>query len=79
MAHIQIRNVPPDVHRTMKERARRAGMSLQEYLVSELSESAATPTIQEWVDRVRKRKLIKLPVSSAEIIRAERDERDKRW
>ncbi len=79
MAHIQIRNVPPDVHRTMKERARKAGMSLQEYLLAELTESAATPTIEEWVDRVRRRKLVKLPVSSAEIIRAEREERDARW
>ncbi len=79
MAHIQIRNVPPDVHRTMKERARNAGMSLQEYLLAELTESATTPTIEEWVDRVRRRKLVKLPVSSAEIIRAEREERDARW
>ena len=79
MAHIQIRNVPPDVHRTMKERARTAGMSLQEYLLAELTESAATPTIEEWVDRVRRRKLVKLPVSSAEMIRAEREERDARW
>jgi antitoxin FitA len=79
MAHIQIRNVPPDVHRTMKERARKAGMSLQEYLLSELSESAATPTIEEWLERVRTHPPVKLEQSAADIIRAEREERDRRW
>ena len=79
MAHIQIRNVPPEVHRKLKERAANAGMSLSEYLLAEVMEIAETPTIEEWVERVRKRKLIRLPESSAEIIRAEREERDKRW
>ncbi len=79
MAHIQIRNVPPEVHRKLKERAAKAGMSLSEYLLAEVMEIAETPTIEEWVERVRKRKLIKLPEGSAEIIRAEREERDKRW
>jgi hypothetical protein len=79
VAHIQIRNVPPDVHRTMKVRARRAGMSLQEYLLSELSESAAMPTIEEWLERVRKHPPVKLTQIAAEMIRAEREERDQRW
>ena len=79
MAHIQIRNVPPSVHETMKERARKAGMSLQEYLLAEITESAGTPTVEEWVERVRRRKLVELPVSAADVIRVEREEREKRW
>ena len=79
MAHIQIRNVPPSVHETMKARARKAGMSLQEYLLAEITESAGTPTVEEWVERVRNRPPVKFSGSAADIIRAEREERDRRW
>ena len=50
--NIQIRNVPDDVHEVYKRRAAEAGMSLQEYLLSDLTAKAATPTMQEWLDRV---------------------------
>ncbi len=50
--NIQIRNVPDNVHEVYKRRAAAAGMSLQEYLLSDLTEKAGTPTMQEWLDRV---------------------------
>src|SRR5712691_2921028 len=33
MTHIQIRNVPPELHRKLKVRAAEAGMSLSDYLL----------------------------------------------
>ena len=33
---IQIRNVPDDLHRTLKARAAKAGMSLSDYLLDEV-------------------------------------------
>jgi plasmid stability protein len=42
MATIQIRNVPPDVHRTLRTRAAAAGQSLQEYLLDEVMDLAGT-------------------------------------
>jgi plasmid stability protein len=33
--HIQIRNVPEELHRTLKARAALAGMSLSDYLLHE--------------------------------------------
>ena len=49
---IQIRDVPDDVHAVMRARAAAAGMSMSEYLRSELVKMAATPTMDEWLDRV---------------------------
>ena len=51
---IQIRDVPEDVHAVMRARAAAAGMSMSEYLRSELVQLAATPTMDEWLDRVAK-------------------------
>jgi plasmid stability protein len=47
MPSIQIKNVPPDVHRVLRRRAAEAGMSLQEYLLAELTAQARQPTLEE--------------------------------
>jgi antitoxin FitA len=72
---IQIRNVPDFIHRTLKSRAALAGMSLSDYLLQIVRESAECPTLEEMRERLRRREPINLPVSAAEIIRAERDSR----
>lgn len=75
MAHIQIRNVPPDVHRALKERAAKAGMSLSEYLLAEVTDFASLPTIEELTERIRRRGPVQTKTSPAEIIRHDRDSR----
>ena len=77
MGHIQIRNVPEDVHRTLKARAATKGMSLSEYLLAEVTELAEHPSLEEFVARVRRRPMIHSEVSSAELIREARDERER--
>jgi plasmid stability protein len=77
MPHVQIRNMPADMHRTFKVRAAAAGMSLSEYLLRELRPSADLPTLEEWVDEVRSRPKVTLEKSAAEIIREEREKRDE--
>jgi plasmid stability protein len=77
MATIQIREVPEDVHRTYRERAARAGQSLQEYLLSELTRNARTLMPSEVVAEVEARLRVEGPNgfatrSSARIIRRER-------
>ena len=52
MATIQIRHVPEDVHRKYRIRAAAAGMSLQEYLLAELIESAKLRSPAELVAEV---------------------------
>jgi antitoxin FitA len=69
---IQIRNVPRPLHRKLKSRAARAGVSLSQYLLNEISRSAEQPTLEELRKRLERRSAVKLPVSSADVIRAGR-------
>jgi len=77
MAHIQIRNVPDDVHRTLKARAAKQGMSLSEYLLAEIVQLAELPTLEELTQRVERRPRMRLPKPAAEIIREEREKRER--
>ena len=73
MAHIQIRNVPPELHRTLKVRAAAAGMTLSDYLLeTAVRPLAGLPTMQEMVDRVRALEETDPPEATADAIRAER-------
>jgi plasmid stability protein len=75
MTMIQIRNVPESLHRRLKARAALAGMSLSDYLLSEIREVAERPTIEELRARLQQRSRVTLPISAADTIRAERDQR----
>ena len=55
MPTMQIKNLPPDVHRTFQRRAAEAGQSLQEYMLARLTEEARTPTLEELFARVGQR------------------------
>jgi antitoxin FitA len=70
---VQIRNVPEALHRQLKSRAALAGMSLSDYLLSEIRQAAERPTIDELRARLRSRRETTLSPSPAEAIRAERD------
>ena len=71
---IQIRNVPEALHRKLKSRAAKAGMSLSAYIIEELSRLAALPTEEELWERISSRPPVKLTKSSAELIREIRGE-----
>ena len=74
-AMIQIRNVPDTLHRRLKSRAALAGMSLSDYLLSELREIAERPTIEELRARLHSRSNTEPSPAPAQAIRAERDRR----
>jgi antitoxin FitA len=76
MPSVQIKNVPSDVHETLRRRAGEAGQSLQAYLLSTLEEQASRPTITELFDRAGRRTGGSLPLDFAtRVIREERDAR----
>jgi hypothetical protein len=77
MPSIQIKNVPPDVHRTLRRRAADAGMSLQEYLLGELTEQARQPTLEEIFRDIEKERT-GVRVDIGEIVRIIREDRDSR-
>jgi antitoxin FitA len=72
-AMIQIRNVPDALHRRLKSRAALAGMSLSDYLLSEIRQVAERPTLEELRARLRGRAETAPSVAPAEAVRAERD------
>ena len=70
---IQIRNVPDTLHRRLKSRAAIAGMSLSDYLLSEIREVAERPTLGELQARLERRSGMTPSVAPAQRVRAERD------
>lgn len=52
---IQIRNVPDEVHRTLKVRAAEEGISLSDYIKRDLEELAKQLTIEDVFARARAR------------------------
>jgi hypothetical protein len=73
MGMIQIRNVPPDLHRKLKVRAAEKGMSLSDYLLTEIEEIASLPTPEEFKERLHSLPPLKLDIAPHEVIRAMRD------
>lgn len=52
---IQIRNVPDEMHRTLKLRATAAGMSLSDFLKQELGQMTARTSMEEITARIKAR------------------------
>jgi len=73
---IQLRNVPDDVHRTLRKRAFDEGTTLSEYLVREVTRLAERPTLDEVLARIRKRKAVRVAEPAATAVRAEREARE---
>ncbi|HEY6532976.1 MAG TPA: hypothetical protein VIY72_11765 [Acidimicrobiales bacterium] len=76
MPSIQVKDVPDEVHATLRRRAAAAGMSLQEYLLARLELEASTPTLDEVLDRAGDRAGGSAPLKAAvQAVRADRDAR----
>jgi antitoxin FitA len=74
MTMIQIRNVPDELHRSLKERAAREGTTLSDLILRELPRLARRPSPEEVLERIRNREPVGGP-SAAALIRAGRAER----
>jgi antitoxin FitA len=52
MPNVLVRDLPDDVHVDLQRRAADAGQSLQQYLASELTRLARTPTMGQVLARI---------------------------
>jgi hypothetical protein len=77
MSAIQIKNVPPDLHDRLRERARREGRNLSEYALSVLERDLALPTTREWLERLKQDEPVR-GVTSEEIVSSIHEGRDQR-
>jgi antitoxin FitA len=66
---IQIRNVPDDLHRAIRAKAAKAGMSLSDYLLRLISEEVRQLTLDEWFRRVRELEPVEPNEDAAVIVR----------
>jgi antitoxin FitA len=72
---IQVRDVPEEVHSTLKSRAAREGMSLSDFIKRELARAAERPSMLEWLERTQQAKPIRTNRGSEQVIRELRDSR----
>lgn len=70
---IQIRHVPDALHRALRMRAAKAGMTLSDYLRAELARSLERLTPDEVRERLARLEPARVREAPAEIIRRERD------
>jgi plasmid stability protein len=76
---IQIKNVPPELHERLRERARREGRNMSDYALEVLERDLAIPTTREWLERLSQDEPVQ-GITSQDIVdlihegRAERDE-----
>ncbi|GAB09141.1 hypothetical protein GOARA_029_00050 [Gordonia araii NBRC 100433] len=75
MSHLQVREVPEEVHRTLKARAASSGRSLSEYVLLVLKREVAQPTLDEVFERARRFGSVDAGDLIAEILREDRDRR----
>jgi plasmid stability protein len=74
---IQIKDVPDEVHRTLKARAAENGQSLSEFLRGELAKVATRPTWDDLRRRIESQPPLEdLSPSPADLIREMRDAHD---
>lgn len=75
---IQIRNVPDELHRALKVRAAKSGMTLSDYLLSEIELVAEKPTLSELMERLRRDEPVELDEPPETTIRRLREADDPR-
>ena len=73
MGNIQIRNVPAELHRQLKVRAAREGISLSELLLRAAEREAALPTREEMIERLLSLPRPDLDEQPSAVIRRMRD------
>jgi antitoxin FitA len=76
MPNVLVRDLPDDVHADLQQRAAAAGQSLQQYLTSELTRLARTPSMAEALARIDRRRGGRVGLTEAvEDLDAEREAR----
>jgi antitoxin FitA len=70
---IQLRHVPDALHRQLKARAAKSGLSLSDYLLREVRKIAEIPTLEEMRERLQGREPYQGNEIAANVLRAERN------
>jgi len=76
--HLQIRDLPDELHETLRRRAAARGVSLRQYALEVLREHCELPSLDEWLDGLHRLTPAALSRPAAEAVRdaSEADEAD---
>lgn len=77
MSAIQVRDVPPDLHRRLRERAAADRLSLSDYILKLLERDAGRPSTREWLASLADREPVR-EVDVAGALDGSRSDRDSR-
>jgi antitoxin FitA len=72
--HLQIPDLPDELHRLLRERAAKRGLSLRQYVIEILQEHCGQPTVDEWLDGLDRLTPVSLSTSAAEAVRQSRED-----
>jgi hypothetical protein len=71
--HLQIRDLPDELHETLRQRAATRGLSLRQYALEVLREHCQQPTLDEWLDGLHRLTPVSLSTPAAEAVHQARE------
>lgn len=77
MGHLQIKNLPTELHEELRRRALMRGLSVRDYVLHLIEKDQLLPTTAEWLDRVRSRQPVSSGLDGAELVSEHRDQRER--
>lgn len=75
--NLHVRDVPESIHETLTRRAAGKGMSLRRYTIEVLAEHCALPTLDDWLDEVRRLEPLETRSSGADAVTDSRADDDR--
>jgi antitoxin FitA len=72
---LQVRSIPPELHRRLKARAALEGLTMSDFVLREIRKALERPMREEILARLRAQPVRRLRKAAADIIRSERDSR----
>lgn len=71
--HLQIRDLPDELHEILRRRASTRGLSLRQYTLQVLEEHCRLPTLDEWLDGLNRLTPAEPSYPAAEAVREARE------
>ena len=75
MSSVQVKNVDPELHDALRERASHDGKTMSEYVLDLIRRDLRKPSRQEWIERVRRLEPVEVDYDVIAAIEADRESR----
>lgn len=78
MSNLQIKNMPEDLHRLLRERSAKRGLTMRDYVLGLIDRDMRQPTVSDWLERLAASgQRPRGGTPAAELIQRTREERDR--